>query len=255
MSQDGPWQWLSDFAIATRFLTRWRLPAQWQPDDRPLATAVLGFPLVGLLVGLVGGLMYFLALWIGLPPLPAAVLAVASQVLATGALHEDGLGDFCDGLGGGASQSARLAIMHDSRAGNYAVVALVLVTVMRVGTLAGLEDAAEVLAALVAAGAISRAAVVWLMNRVPAARADGLSHGSGRADDRLTWATTALAAAIGLLAVGFWAGVAAFLAAAAVIVGLGFAANRKLGGQTGDVLGAGQQLVEVAILAAILSIA
>jgi len=255
MIQNGPWQWLSDLGIATRFLTRLRLPAGWQPADRPLATAVLGFPLVGVLVGLVGGLVFFLALWIGLPPLPAAILAVASQVMATGALHEDGLGDFCDGLGGGASRSARLAIMHDSRAGNYAIVALVLVVAMRVGTIAGLGDAGAVLAALVGAGAVSRVAVVWLMNRLPAARVDGLSHASGRPDDQLTWLATALAAAIGWLAVGFWAGIVAFLVAGVITVWLGWVANRKLGGQTGDVLGAGQQLVEVGVLAAVLCVA
>ncbi len=254
MMQDGPWRWLSDLGIAIRFLTRLRLPARWQPDDRPLATAVLGFPLVGVAVGLVGGLVYCVAVWLDLPPLPAAVLAVASQVLFTGALHEDGLGDFCDGLGG-ASSVSRLAIMHDSRAGNYAVVALLLVVMLRVGAVAALADCGLVLAALIAAGALSRAAMVWLMNRLPAARADGLGQAAGRADDQATWAATALALAIGLLAVGFLAGSAGFIAAAVITAGLGRLAYNKLGGQTGDVLGAGQQLAEAAVLAAVLAVA
>src|SRR5690242_16837558 len=92
-------RWLADSLASARFLTR--LPAPSSAGSGDLAASARGFPVVGIVVGLLGGIAYVLAASMGLPPLPAALIAVLATVLATGGLHEDGLADTADGLGGG----------------------------------------------------------------------------------------------------------------------------------------------------------
>ena len=202
------------------------------------------WPLAGLIPG--GAAAAILALGAGLPPGVAATLALIAGCLLTGALHEDGLADAADGLWGGADAARRLEIMRDSRIGAYGACALILTFLLRWSALAALAHAP--LAALAAAVA-SRAAMAVLAGALPPARPGGLSARVGRPGrDAMLGAAVIGVAALGLAPDG--APVAAIWAVAAV-AGLGALARARLGGQTGDVLGAAQVLAECAILTAL----
>ena len=109
----------------------------------------------------------------------AAVLAVGAGALATGALHEDGLADMADGFGGGSTRERKLAIMRDSRIGVYGVIVLVVVLAAKVGAIADLEGTGLVIAAMVAAAGVSRAAMPAVMLWLDPARAEGLAADAG----------------------------------------------------------------------------
>jgi adenosylcobinamide-GDP ribazoletransferase len=223
-----------------------RLPMRLAGPPRGAATA-WAWPLVGALVGAAGAAAGALALAVGLAPALAAVTVLAVQMLLTGALHEDGLADSADGLWGGADRQQRLEIMKDSRIGSYGVLALILGTLGRWAAI-GMLAAAGDWAALLAAGAISRAPMAVLMAALPAARPGGLSQGIGRPGRRAVLLALALAAGFGLAAMGL--SVLPALAAAALAAALlGRLALSRIGGQTGDILGASQQLSELAVLA------
>ena len=238
---------LHDGKVALAFLTR--LPVRpdrpWQGAD--LAASVAMFPLVGILVGILGAVAFAAAAALGLPPLPAALLAIAALVCSTGALHEDGLADLTDGLGG-ATRAQRLEIMRDPRVGSFGVIALTLALAARAGALAALAGPAEVGAALVAAAALSRALLPAAMLALPQARADGLAARAGRPHPARVAAAVAIALLIALLLLPPL--VAAIASAAAILAGamVAWLAFRRLGGITGDVLGGVQQLAEIAFL-------
>jgi adenosylcobinamide-GDP ribazoletransferase len=245
---------LRDGKVALAFLTR--LPVRpdgpWRGAD--LAASVTMFPLVGLLVGGLGTLAYAAATALGLPPLLAALLAIAALVASTGALHEDGLADLADGLGG-ATRARTLEIMRDPRVGSFGVIALVLALLARAGTLAALAQPAEVAAALVAASALSRALLPAAMLALPQARSNGLAAQAGRPHPARVAAGVAIALLTALLllppAVAVLASAAGALAGAMVA----WLALRRLGGITGDVLGAVQQLAEIAFLLGVVAAA
>lgn len=241
---------MNGLRMAASFLTRVPVGAASAPPpadpDAALARAMPWFPVVGALVGGLTALVYGGAHWL-LPPLPAALAAVAVAVVATGAFHEDGLADAADALWGGYDRDRRLAILKDSRHGTFGVSALVLGLGLRVALLASLSPGAAA-GALVAAGALGRGAAVGLMATTPAARVDGLGAAYVHAL-RPVQTTAGLAGALALGAAGLagWAAVAA----AAVLV-TAWVARRvaldKLGGLVGDVLGAAEQLAELATL-------
>jgi adenosylcobinamide-GDP ribazoletransferase len=240
--------WRDELVAAVIFLTR--LPVRWPgPFPNGLFTRCYrAFPLVGAAIGLAGGAVFALAAFAGLPPTLAALLAVASQVLLTGALHEDGLADVADGFGGGRDPAAKLGIMRDSRIGGYGALALVLAVLARVLALAALSGPAAVAGALTAAGAGSRAAMPALMLRLEPARRDGLAAAGGAPPAGRTLGGVGLAALIAVLALGFIDGLIVVTAGAAATVLFGWLARRQIGGYTGDVLGAAQQIVEIVML-------
>ena len=243
-------RWLADLRTAGAFLTI--LPLDRGENYQPggLARAAWCFPLIGLLAGAVGGLVFALAVWFGSNPWLAAVLCVAALVLITGALHEDGLGDFADALGG-TSRPRRLAIMHDPQAGNFAIVALILLFAGRIGAIAAIDTPERVGLALLVAASASRGAMVVVMHLLPAARADGLSAGAGRPDTPITLATVAICLLIAFFALGIGAAIAAMFGVVVVTIILSAVAKRRFGGQTGDVLGAVQLLAEFGCLAVV----
>jgi len=244
-------RWLSDLRTVGAFLTI--LPVGSRVDDRAvltrgdLAAASWCFPVVGLIVGGLAGLSYALAVWFGFGPWLAATLCVAVSVLLCGAMHEDGLGDFADGMGG-TSRERRLAIMRDSQAGNFALVALLLVFAARIGVLAAIAAPEAVLAALLTAAAVSRTAMVVVMHLLPAARDDGLGADAGRPGGTITLAAVAIAAVVALVDVGFLPGLYGLAGAAVCAGAVAATAKRRLGGQTGDVLGAVQLVAELGCL-------
>jgi adenosylcobinamide-GDP ribazoletransferase len=236
-----------DCKVALVFLTRLPLAPEPTGDRSSLGASVVMFPLVGALIGLLGGVGYVLAFWLGLPPLPAATVALATTIWLTGALHEDGLADVADGFGGGRTLEDKLRIMRDPRLGSYGALALILGVLARAGALAALAAPADVMAALVAAGAASRAALAPVMTMLPVARAEGLAAGAGRPHPLRAAAAVLVAALISVVLLGK-ASAAALLAGAAATFVVAWLARRQIGGHTGDVLGAVQQLTEIGVL-------
>jgi adenosylcobinamide-GDP ribazoletransferase len=235
-------QRLAELRLAFVFLTRLPVPLD---DARPSKVAQAGwaFPVCGAVVGLVAWLGYAAGAGLGLPALLCALFAIAAGVLVTGALHEDGLADFADGMGGGRDRARKLEIMRDSATGSYGVLAVILVVASKANAIAEIGTAGPALAALVALGAASRFAMLLAMAVMPPARADGLGKDAGAPT---LWriavglALTLLAAApLGLAGLGAVIGT---LAAGAIPAAIAW---RQIGGQTGDVLGAVQQIAEI----------
>lgn len=238
---------------AVEFLTR--IPVGASANARPgLDRAGAWFPLVGALVGAVGLAVWWVADALA-GPLVAAVAAVLATVIVTGALHEDGLADTADGLWGGSTRERRLEIMRDSRLGTYGALALAGDLLLRVALLATAGSAfTDVARVLLAAHVVGRAAPLVLAAWLPVARVDGQGRRLGRlrAGDAVVAAVTVLVVAV--LATGWWAPVV--LAAAAVpVLGLRRAARRRIGGVTGDVLGAGVALTNLAVAIAVVALA
>jgi adenosylcobinamide-GDP ribazoletransferase len=238
---------VNGFLGAVSFLTR--VPTGTgarRPEE--LAGFVPWFPVVGAGVGLAVAAIYAGSRTV-LPPLPAASLAVVAGIGLTGAFHEDGLGDTADAFVGHHDRDDTVRILKDPRLGTFGVLAVAASLLLRAGAVAALTPAAA-LAALPAAHALSRAAAVAAMTALPVAGETGLGARYALALSRrraLAGAAAGLAVALALLgAVALWATAATALAA----VLLGRLAVRRLGGITGDVLGAVQQLGEVLVLLA-----
>ena len=240
---------MSGFLAALSFLTR--VPAGAAAGapadpDRALARAVPWFGGVGALEGAWTAAVYALARW-ALPAGAAATVAVTAAVVVTGAFHEDGLADSADALWGGYEVERRLAILKDSRHGTFGVAALALALVLRITLLASLGPALAV-GALVAAGALGRGAAVALMATTAPAAPTGLGAAYVRAL-RPAGAAAGLAVALALGAAGLagWALVAAVVALMGALL-VRRLAVAKLGGIVGDVLGAAEQVGELAVL-------
>jgi adenosylcobinamide-GDP ribazoletransferase len=253
---------LHDLAVSLRFLSRLPVPAlpgETNPHAAPdFACAARAIPLAGAILGAIGGAALALANLLGLPPFACGLVAVGALALATGCFHEDGLADTADGLGG-ASPERRLEIMKDSRIGTFGAAALVVVLLLRASLAAELLARHGPLAAafaLIASGAVSRTAAVWLSLALPPARPAGAAFGAGRPTAE-AFRTAVLLAALVLVAfpgatAGPWAILAALAAAAATAHLMARLSRAQFGGQTGDVAGATQQLGETAMLAALL---
>jgi adenosylcobinamide-GDP ribazoletransferase len=238
----------TDLKVALVFYTRLPLPHAGPIVGSDLARASWAAPIAGAVVGGLGAVAYWLAHAAGLGALPAAGIALGVTIALTGALHEDGLADTADAFGAAAAPKARLAIMRDSRIGTFGACALIMSIGLRWAALASLAGPMRVAAALIAAHAAARAALPLLMRLTPPARTDGLSAAAGLppAD------SVAAAALLGLVALGLALGVAkGLLALVLLLVGLAVLrqiALAKIGGQTGDVLGALEQVAEVLVL-------
>jgi adenosylcobinamide-GDP ribazoletransferase len=248
MTIDEAWfkERANDLEACMLFLTRLRLGMRTPVGGG--ARASWAFPIVGILVGVIGGVIYAVAYRIGLTAWPAAVLGVAATMLVTGALHEDGLADTADGFGGGATREQKLEIMRDSRIGTYGVCALTLSILLRVASLAGLGAPSLALPALIAAHAAARAAVPAFMFFVPPARGDGLSAAAGQPGREGVVAAAVLGFVILIVCLGLGHGLLALILLAIVAALLAWLSGSQIGGQTGDVLGAVEQVGEIVVL-------
>ncbi|WP_407184131.1 adenosylcobinamide-GDP ribazoletransferase [Bradyrhizobium centrosematis] len=238
----------ADLRMAASFVTILPVASSKPAGDGAVARATWALPVAGLLVGLAGALVYKVAIRFGLTPNLAALLALAATALITGALHEDGLADTADGLGGGRTRERKLEIMRDSRIGTYGVCALILSFGLRWSALATIANPFAVTLALCAAHAAARAGVPAFMLLVPPARPDGLSASAGAPPGR----SVAIAFALGTLALALMLGPGKALVSLILLslAGLLLArlAIRQIGGQTGDILGAFEQSGEILIL-------
>ena len=224
-----------------------RVPIGDAPRAGPdLARSLPWFPVVGALVGLGVAGVYAAAL-LALPAIVAAALAVTVGVVVTGALHEDGLADTADAFTGGWTKEERLRILKDPLHGTYGVLAITGSVVLRVAAIAALSSWTA-FAVVPAAHALSRAGCAALLPTVEPATEAGLGASYAGAVRRgPVLAAVALALAIATAALGAWAIAAATLTAA----GTGFVgrlAARRIGGVTGDVLGAAEQVGETLVL-------
>jgi adenosylcobinamide-GDP ribazoletransferase len=244
-----PLGFFGGFATAMAFFTR--LPVDRRArDDWRLADAAWAFPLVGAGIGAVAALAFLVGQLLGLGSWPAGLLAVLASVTVTGALHEDGLADTADGLFGGHDREAKLAIMRDSRQGSFGVLAILLSILLRAAALASIGDLIHVGLALIASHAASRAALPVAMRWLSPARADGLGATAGMPRPAGVLAAATIGAIITLTALGPVRGLTTLcLTGLAVVAATGYA-RRQIGGYTGDVLGAFQQVGEIVMLLA-----
>ncbi|PYD47470.1 adenosylcobinamide-GDP ribazoletransferase [Novacetimonas pomaceti] len=241
----------ADIVCGVGLLTR--MPVGWLARDGlpyDMTRCVWTWPVVGALCGVAGAMVFVVLMRLGISPLPCAVAGVAAQVLLTGGLHEDGLADMADGFGGGATRARKLEIMRDSRIGSYGMMALALALMARVGAIGGISPALA-LVVLPVAGALARTAMVVMLARLPPARADGIASGMARVPAAALAACLLLAAALSWWMLGAWRAAGAMVVTAMVAGAMIRLARRQIGGQTGDVLGAGACLAECALLMAV----
>ncbi len=235
-----------DIATAIALLTRLPVKADFSRGGR----ASWAYPLAGAALAAVAAIPTGLAMWLGLPTQLAAILWVGAHVILSGAMHEDGLADTADGLWGGWEPVRRLEIMKDSRIGAYGVIALCLSLAARWAAVAVLLGLDNWFGALLAVGLLSRATMPVLMTALPHARDNGLSHAQGTVSRETAGVGVALAIALSILLTGL-SGILFAVLAALVTLACARIARAKIGGQTGDILGATQQVCEITLLFAL----
>ena len=240
-----------DIWAAFSLLTRLPVPVDHSRAGARGAAAAWAFPVVGLIIGGAAGALATLAGGLGLPAGLAAATALAFLAVVTGGMHEDGLADFTDSMGG-MTRERRLEIMKDSRIGAYGVIALSIAILARWSGIAELSGWTSVFT-LAAIGATSRTTMVFLMFTMRPARESGLSAGVGKPSGT----AVLVASAIALVACVIFTGLSGVILCALIFAGalpVFWIANRTLGGQTGDVLGAAQQSSEVVGIAAAIAL-
>ncbi len=237
----------ADITIALGLLTRLPITVDAARAKSRGAKSAWAYPLAGLLIGGIAAVIASLCDWVGLAPALVALIALATTIVLTGAMHEDGFADCADGFWGGWSREQRLDIMKDSHIGVYGVLALGLSLLLRWSALVIWIEADAIWAALLLPAVSSRAAMVWIMHSLPPARATGLSRSVGVPSRDTALAAGALAA---MSCAMIWPAAILVMALVSgiVILGVSRLARAKIGGQTGDVLGGTQQLTEIAVL-------
>ncbi len=228
------------FLLALSFYTR--LPYPQSLDYKQLPQAVVYLPLIGWLVGGITALSFYLAdlIW---PQTTAVILALIAGILLTGALHEDGFADVCDGFGGGMDKQRIMEIMKDSHIGVYGVLGLLLMLMLKISLLVAMPAVAAPLV-LLAGHSISRLSPLLLMRRYDYARGQD-SKASGAVYkpslQELDFATVIALLPLLLLPILSVLAVIPLLLSSAL---LGRYFYRHIGGYTGDCLGASQQVAE-----------
>ena len=237
---------MNRFLAALRFLTILPIPGKMGHDESDLAASLMYFPVVGLLIGLAaGGLALLLGTWF--PPMVVAVLCVTFLLAISGGLHMDGLSDTVDGFLSSRPREQMLEIMRDSRVGAMGVMAIVLVLGMKIGALASM-DAKIMVRVVLLMPVAGRSALLLLMAVLPYVRPEG-----GRGT--LFYTRSSRMAAVWSVALFFtmsWlttglAGIIASLAVGIVLLIFAVYCRNKIGGATGDTLGAGCELAETVV--------
>jgi adenosylcobinamide-GDP ribazoletransferase len=248
----------TDLGANLRFFTRLPWPgAEFGPPDfERIAWAA---PLAGALVGLLGAAALVIAHAVRLPAFIAGTIALAAMILATGALHEDGLADVADGFGGGSTRERKLEILRDSRLGTYGVVALVLSLMLRASAIGATSNMGYGYgaAAMALCGALARLGALAPLALLAPARPDGAgsSAGAGVSFRQLAEAAATclvITMALGLGFLGLDAALFALVVALGASMGVVSLARRHIGGQTGDVAGAAAAAAEIAAWTALL---
>jgi len=243
---------LGRFLAALQFFIRLPLPeiiARHADHEAGLNRAATHFPLVGLAIGIAVAIVWAVAASL-LPSIIAAGLALAAGMALTGGLHEDGLADCADGLGGGDTKEKALEIMRDSAIGTFGAAALIFSIGLRWAALTALSTSAGI-SALIIAHAVARGAIAIALRYATYARPEGTGKlvADGISSTELAIAV-GISIAVGLLfggMAGIAAGIIGFAAAALMLAIF----RRRIGGYTGDALGAMEQMAEIAVLIAL----
>ena len=238
----------TDLRTALLFCTILPISSSAATEGSDLARAGWAMPVAGAVVGAIGAATYWIATKVGLPPMPAAMLALVATIIITGGLHEDGLADTADGFGGGSSRERTLAIMRDSRIGTFGACALSASIILRWSALVTIADPQKVMMALVAAQVSARATLPAFMRLVPPARTDGLSASAGLPPWGTIVSASAIAAVVLIIVLGPLDALVGLLLLAAMGLLVGALSVKQIGGQTGDVIGALEQMGEIVIL-------
>jgi adenosylcobinamide-GDP ribazoletransferase len=249
-------RFFSDLKTCLAFLTRF--PVKGVDQNRQLCDTAHLFAVVGIIVGAIQGVIFWVSSLIGLPILVGIIFALVAGVVVTGALHEDGLADFADSFGGW-NRDRKLEIMRDSRIGTYGVLALILAVAVKTAALTdilahgqGLLTDILVFAGI---GALSRSSIALMMYRLALARADGAAADAGKPASSTVTSGLLLAITLGggfvFVSNGLQGFVLALLAVAVSYVVMRNLINQSLGGYSGDALGALQQITEIACLLAL----
>lgn len=259
---DNPALW-RDTIVALRFFSRLPLPplpGEADPHGLPDFTRLVRVvPLAGLILGGLAGAVLILAslVW---PPVVAVLVCVGAAIVMTGAFHEDGLADTADSFGG-MTVERRLEIMKDSRVGTFGASALVIGIGLRVAAISALVasvGAGRTALVLAATGALSRAAALGVQVRLPPARIEGAAYATGQPREEDWFRALLLAAAIFLLTIpagGLFGTVMGLVVTGGIVVLAIRFARSHVGGQTGDMTGATQQVIEIAVLLTLLAVA
>jgi adenosylcobinamide-GDP ribazoletransferase len=237
---------------AVQYFTRIRVPAWVGHEPERLTGAIRYFPAIGLIVGASGAAVMWLAALV-LPSALPAILSTAVTILMTGAIHEDGLADTADGLGGGATRERALEIMKDPRIGVFGAIALILMLLLKIATLS-LMPLWAAMTALVAAHAFSRFCAVLVIFKCRYVGSADRSR-SAPVVERVRIGDVIVAAVFGLPALAL-CGPRVIVAIVVALVLLGLLTRwcvQRIGGYTGDTLGATQQVAEVSCYVALLS--
>jgi len=256
--------WLATLS-SVQFLSRLPIHKLIQLDETPdFKTSSHTYGLAGLLIALPAALVLALALFAGLSPLVSAVLCITTNIIITGALHEDGLADVTDGFWGGHTKERKLEIMRDSAIGTYGVLGLVISVALRVALLSMLINAMGMIACImvVAVGSLSRFAMLWPWSTLPQARIDtpntkkaakeaqSLAAKYGAPDStEFNRAILFVIPALVLIAVTLppLTTICAIVIAVLFVLALSALSSRHIGGHTGDTLGATQQICEIGL--------
>ena len=233
------------YFIALMFLTRLPSPKNLKWSDKELAASTPYFPVVGIVVGLIASLAWLLG-YFGWGSSIAAVFAVAAGILATGAFHEDGLADSADGIGGAFDIEKKLAIMRDSRIGTYGSVALILIILAKIFALTQVAPA-SVPAFLITAHVVARWSSLPLIynNIYVREQGTGKPFAATVTIERLVTASV-FTLFCAVFCVQLKAIAVVLIAVITVLVSQWYL-RRKLGGITGDVLGAVNSITELLI--------
>ncbi len=249
----------ADLVMALRFFSR--LPTGSRPFEPPdLSRMAVALPFASIVIA-IGPALLLLALSFVLPGYFAAALAVGAMLAVTGAMSDDALADAADGLVGGATPERRLEIMKDSRHGTYGVAALCLYIVLRVMALGSIATINPFAAAAIwlATTLLARSGSLWLSLELPNARSGGVSASAGRVGRTSFGIGLLFAAILAFIAAAPFTSVVAlvlaFLIAGLIAWGWTEACRRLVGGQTGDLIGALQALIEVGALTVLLAFA
>ena len=236
---------LRQFLLAVQFLTRIPVPRSLVASEEELGRAAAFFPLVGVIVGGGAGAVFVLTRLVA-PLSVAVVLALAFAAFITSGFHEDGLADTFDGLGGGWTSDRALEIMRDSRIGAYGTLALIFLILGKYTFLTALESD-QTWRWLILAHTASRWTILPLCRWLPYARVDGQGRLVAR-QITVTSLLTGSATFLFLLSLLSWRAALVTLAVTALVVFFsGRYFKRRLGGITGDCLGAVNQITEVVL--------
>jgi adenosylcobinamide-GDP ribazoletransferase len=241
-----------DIWAAFSLLTRLPLPVDHDRAGSRAHIATWAYPIVGAVVGGLSGLIISIAMSLLLPSGLSAALGLLTAAALTGAMHDDGLADCADGFWGGHDRERRLEIMKDSSIGAYGAVVLMIFILAEWSAIEALVFSNPILT-FAGIGAISRLPMVLAMWLMPNARENGLAAGVGMPPAISIQIASGISVIIALITLG-WAGIIAlvFAIGSALIVGL--IANAKIGGYTGDVLGAMQKSAVLGSLTIVLAL-